>query len=247
VDSKLLNTAEAARFLRVSEASIRRWSDAGLLPGRRVGRRRERRFTEADLLEYLRRDATTASPPPAQGNAINVSGATVQTPAHLATYYSTDAGALRLTAPFLADGLRSSQPCFLVAAGANVQACLDASGHEHGVDLKAAIETGQLTIVRFDGGTSDEVIEQWQQLFAHALSRGAKLIRLVGEMAYVRTMFTSEDEMLRFEEAFDVMLKRYPVVAVCQYDVREFDGEAILRSLKTHPDLFGLRLGTFLN
>ena len=38
----LLNTKEAARFLRVSEASIRRWSDAGLLPARRVGRRRER-------------------------------------------------------------------------------------------------------------------------------------------------------------------------------------------------------------
>ena len=41
VGDSLLNTEEAARFLRVSEASIRRWSDAGLLPARRVGRRRE--------------------------------------------------------------------------------------------------------------------------------------------------------------------------------------------------------------
>ena len=38
---ELRNTSEAARFLRVSEASIRRWSDAGLLTSHRVGRRRD--------------------------------------------------------------------------------------------------------------------------------------------------------------------------------------------------------------
>src|SRR4030088_3223237 len=93
---ELMNTAEAARFLRVSQASIRRWSDAGLLPGRRVGRRRERRFAESDLLQFLDR-------------AEEPSG-------HLATFYSSDAGRMRLTVPFLMDGLRSGQPCFLAAS-----------------------------------------------------------------------------------------------------------------------------------
>ena len=49
----LLNTKEAAEFLRVSEASIRRWSDSGLLPAQRVGRRRERRFAQSDLVQFL--------------------------------------------------------------------------------------------------------------------------------------------------------------------------------------------------
>src|SRR2546426_7368523 len=53
VSGKLLNTEEAARFLRVSEASIRRWSDAGLLPAVRVGGRRERRVREAHPIQYL--------------------------------------------------------------------------------------------------------------------------------------------------------------------------------------------------
>jgi hypothetical protein len=43
------------------------------------------------------------------------------------------------------------------------------------------------------------------------------------------------------------MCRRYPVVVICQYDVREFDGEALLRALKAHPDLFALGVGTFLN
>ena len=246
--TQLLNTAEAARFLRVSEASIRRWSDAGLLPGRRVGRRRERRFTESQLLDFLNREARTTNRPPAQPEAaINVSGALVRAPVHLATFYSSDEGRLRLTIPFLAEGLRLGQPSFLVAADTVLQGYLDALSNERVRDLKAAIDSGKLTVVRFQGRTSLEVVAEWEQSFAHAMSSGASVIRLVGEMAFVRTMFTSEDEMLRFEEALEVVLKRYPVLAICQYDVREFGGEAILRSLKAHPDLFGLRLGAFLH
>jgi hypothetical protein len=96
-------------------------------------------------------------------------------------------------------------------------------------------------------GTSDNVIALWERLFARALSTGATTIRLVGEMESVRTMFTSEDEMLRYEESFEVMFKRYPGVVLCQCDVRAFGGSSILRALKAHPDLYALRLGTFLN
>ena len=47
-----LSTREAAELLGVSEASIRRWSDEGLLPVRRIGRRLERRFSEEDLRRF---------------------------------------------------------------------------------------------------------------------------------------------------------------------------------------------------
>src|SRR5213593_4341976 len=98
---QLLNTAEAARFLRVSQASIRRWSDSGLLAARRVGRRRERRFSESDLEAFMQRPESGAARTP----VVSIGGVPVATPAHLATLYSTDAGGLRLTVPFLADGL----------------------------------------------------------------------------------------------------------------------------------------------
>jgi len=240
--SKLLNTAEAATFLRVSEASIRRWADAGLLPTRRVGGRRERRFTEPDLVEFLNRGSGTK----AREEGINVGGVMVPTPGHLATFHSTDAGALRLTLPFLADGLRSREPSFLVAADTVLQRYEEALAKLDGVDLGAATDGGMFSVVRFQG-TAEGAIATWEQLFAHALSTGATKIRIVGEMVSERGMFTSEDEMLKYEEAFDVMFKRYPGVVLCQYDVRAFGGSSILRALKAHPDLYTLRLGTFLN
>jgi hypothetical protein len=240
--SNLLNTAEAATFLRVSEASIRRWSDAGLLPTRRVGGRRERRFTEPDLVKFLNRGSGMQ----AHEDGINVGGVMVPTPGHLATFHSTDAGALRLTLPFLADGLRAGEPSFLVAADTILQRYKEALAQQEGVDLGAALDGGQFTVVRFQG-TAYEAIALWERLFASALSTGATKIRVVGEMVSARAMFPSEDEMLRYEESFEVMFKRYPGVVLCQYDVRAFGGSSILRALKAHPDLYPLRLGAFLN
>lgn len=54
-DAILLNVHEAAKFLRVSETSIRRWSDSGKLKCYRVGEAKHRRFALDDLKEYLER------------------------------------------------------------------------------------------------------------------------------------------------------------------------------------------------
>ncbi|OLC08841.1 MAG: hypothetical protein AUH41_07175 [Gemmatimonadetes bacterium 13_1_40CM_66_11] len=49
----LLDIKEAAAFLRVSETSLRRWTNAGRLRCFRIGGRRERRFRRADLEAFL--------------------------------------------------------------------------------------------------------------------------------------------------------------------------------------------------
>jgi hypothetical protein len=102
-------------------------------------------------------------------------------------------------------------------------------------------------VVAFKGGTAAEAIAEWEQKLSEYVAEGATVIRLVGEMKAERTMFNSEEEMLRYEEAFQLMSKRYPVAVICQYDVREFNGLALVRALKAHPDMFQLRFGAFLN
>jgi hypothetical protein len=246
VATKLLNTAEAAGFLRVSQASIRRWSYAGLLSSQRVVRRRERRFAEPDLVQFLNH-GEKRSVPSQRETAINVGGLPVPVPGHLATFYSSDAGRMRLTVPFLLEGIRSDQPCFLVATDQVLKAYTKALTDQAGSDFKRAAASGRFTAMSFDGASVEKAVAFWEGTFADVLSQGPSVIRHVGEMATVRRMFPSEDEMLLFEEAYDVMCRRYPVAAICQYDAREFDGLAMLRVLKGHPDVFENRLGTFLN
>jgi excisionase family DNA binding protein len=247
LSNSLLNTEEAARFLRVSEASIRRWSDSGLLPARRVGRRRERRFAEADLVRFLGNTTGKAQPSAPPASSVTVGGASVPIRTHVAPIYGSDAGSLRLSVPFLADGLRAGQPCFLVANGVVLERYAKTLTDQQGIDFAGAQKTGRLTVLDSPGADATEAIGNWEELFGKALAGGPTVLRVVGEMASERARFGSDAEMMAYEEAYELMARRFPAVTLCQYDAREFDGEMMLRVLKSHPDMFELHLGGFLN
>jgi transcriptional repressor of dcmA and dcmR len=241
VSNGLLNTREAAQFLRVSEASIRRWSDSGLLPAQRVGRRRERRFAKSELVRFLGQSS------PTEISTVNVGGVAVPLRTHIGPIYSTDLGRLRLSIPFLADGLRAGQPCYLVAAGAVLELYAKALAEQHSIDFAEVTDSGRLVVIPGPGANVAEAISNWEQLFGKALANGPTVLRVAGEMASELSVFGSMVEMMAYEQAYEVMAKRFPVVTLCQYDAREFDGEVILRVLKSHPDMFAQHLGGLLN
>jgi transcriptional repressor of dcmA and dcmR len=241
VSDGLLNTREAAQFLRVSEASIRRWSDSGLLPAQRVGRRRERRFAKSELVRFLGQSS------PTEISTVNVGGVAVPLRTHIGPIYSTDLGRLRLSIPFLADGLRAGQPCYLVAAGAVLELYAKALAEQHSIDFAEVTDSGRLVVIPGPGANVAEAISNWEQLFGKALANGPTVLRVAGEMASELSVFGSMVEMMAYEQAYEVMAKRFPVVTLCQYDAREFDGEVILRVLKSHPDMFAQHLGGLLN
>jgi Helix-turn-helix domain/MEDS: MEthanogen/methylotroph, DcmR Sensory domain len=157
----LLNTAEAARFLRVSQASIRRWSDAGILSSHRLGRRNERRFAESVLVAFLNR-ADNPSVPRPKPVAIDVGGVSVPVPGHLATLYNSDDARTRLTVPFLVEGIRSGQQCFLVATDEVLKMYMEVLENQDGLDFNQAIASGQFTAVGFDGATVDKAVAFWE-------------------------------------------------------------------------------------
>lgn len=217
----LHNTKSAAALLGVSEASIRRWSDAGLLPVQRVGRRGDRRFDDADLRRFA------ASLPAVPAVAVKVRD-------HLATFYASDAGRMRASLPFLRSGLAAGDKCFLVASAT--------LAHDY---VQALPADRQLVIRSGVGSTPRQAIAAWEELWVDALSAGSTAIRVVGEMATYEGL-SSVAEMLDYEVAYDNLSKRFPVSTLCQYDVRHFDGTATLGALQAHPDLFARRISDYL-
>src|SRR2546427_3557618 len=102
--SELLDIAQAAAFLHVSQMSLRRWTISGRLPCFRVGGRRERRFRRADLLAFLERSGEPIRAP--------------QGPGHLCGLYTSMAARERWAAAFLAAGLEAGAISFLAAEAA---------------------------------------------------------------------------------------------------------------------------------
>ena len=240
-----MGTHEAAELLGASEASVRRWSDQGLLPVERVGRRRERRFSAADVQALIDRGGSEG-PAPRSGapTALTVGSVSLSPGNHLAVFYGSDEGRLRLSLPFLVEGLTSGQPCFLIAE-APVSGYYTEALASTGL-LAPSVASGLLTTARVPGRTVGLALAFWEAGLWGAVARGGGPIRVVGEMVSMRSLFASEKEMQRFEVELDVLLRRFPAVALCQYDVRGLSGEAMLLALKAHPDLFRQPLGNFL-
>ena len=240
-----LSTLQTAKRLGVSEASVRRWSDRGLLPVQRVGKRLERRF-KAEHVDRFVAPAPAGPPPRSDRPRVTVAGQVVDVPTHLATLYDTDAARTRLTAPFLADGIRAGQPSFLMAHGEDLASYMESLDAMPGIDLDAAIASGLLTIGAAPGSNAREALDYFEKVLWSAVDRQATVIRVVGEMASVRDAFTSQRELLDFEAMFNTVGDRFPCVALCQYDVRKFSGQAVLAALRAHPDISNVSIGLLL-
>jgi excisionase family DNA binding protein len=244
MSASLLSTREAARFLRVSEASIRRWTDGGLLPASRVGRRRARRFNQADLLRFMGADPAEAAPNALR--TITLQGMTVGVGSHLASYFASDGGRLRLGVPFLGDGLQSGQPCIVHASMSAREHYLRAL-RDQGVEVDAALRSGLLSFMPLRRMSLAAFIDVLDGMVVAASSRHPGPLRFLGEPASGAKSVGSTRGLLQLEQLFSVMVKRLPMVMLCPYDVREFNGVTLLEGLKLHFDTFAHPLGYFLN
>jgi DNA-binding transcriptional MerR regulator len=273
-DEPLYSIGAVARMLEVPQSTLRGWEKRYRLvePGRSRGSHRlysrneveKLRFVKANVLAGVspadahrllanRAAGPQAAPEPEGENfqeaeaSVTAGGARIPIHAHYPTFYSTDQGRLRMTLPFLREGLRLGQPCLLAASGQVLDAYARALNEAEGIDFDKATATGALVVVDGPGTTVEEGLAFWEQRIWRALDDGATVIRLVGEMACERAFFSSEEEMMRYELAYNGIAKRFPTVSLCQYDVREFRGEIVFDAFKAHPDVYDQQVGIFLS
>jgi excisionase family DNA binding protein len=236
---ELLDIEQAARFLSVSETSLRRWTNSGRLACLRVGRRRERRFRMADLLAFMESQPAAVTGPGAQlrqGGYIQIDGLSVRHGMHLCGLYASDAGRVKQAAAFLAEGSRPGGVSFLVAAP-EVREEILASLEQSHPSTRMEVEAGRLVL----GECGDSVEFQlvwWETHMLTATRAGATSLRALGDVwGLARNI--SREELLQYETGYDQRIaRRFPVVTLCQYDVRRFSSTAVLDALKAHRDSF---------
>jgi transcriptional repressor of dcmA and dcmR len=248
---ELLDISEAAEFLNVSETSLRRWTNAGIMPCLRIGRRHERRFRRADLLGFLEQPVTAQHPAnrkeytmsantwqdePMQSDAV----ATIHGN-HLCGIYGTDAGRLELTVPFLLEGLQKKSVCFLVAP-ADAQKDILKAMKEKRPSLDADLTAGRLIVSEHQRSPTAQC-HFFEVAMKKAEDEGVESFRVVGDMWGLR-LLVSAKEMVELELGFErLIVPQFPVVALCAYDARKFAGVELLEALKDHQDTFKYPMG----
>lgn len=244
---ELLDIKAAARLLRVSEVSLRRWTDAGRLTCTRVGGRRERRFRRADLEAMLSGEHSVGAPRgpmPIGAACVELEDMQLRYGSHLCAFYHSDEGRLKLALPFLASGLREGDACFLVASDDTAIALRTALLDR---ELGGLATTDLDALVVHPGVPDPAVMCDWfRAAFMREAARGRKC-RVLGDMACFLHVGAPMSAVLDFESTYDKGLARqFPVLSLCQYDSRAFSGADVIGALKCHADTFDYPLARFL-
>lgn len=237
----LLDIHEAARLLKVSAVSLRRWTADGRLPCTRIGGRRERRFHRRDLETFLGASLPDAMAPvaPLTTRRVRIEDLEVPYGSHLCAFYETDAGRLKLALPFLREGLQQGDRCFLVAAPTVSAAFLARLGPA------ATVAAGALTV---HAGTArpEALYAQFRDALLQAAATGTRC-RIVGDMAGFLQAGATLEDLVSFETRFNhTLAHHFAVVALCQYDTRVFTGSGVVAALRCHEDTLRYPLGRFL-
>lgn len=248
--SELMSIKEAAAFLRVSEASLRRWTNTGKLDCSRLGLKRERRFRREDLLSFLETQSSSSATAPVSSNGtqrsqVHLEGVAIEYATHICTLYDNNFGRLKWSVPFLLDGLKQGECCFLVAAQKTQDEILEHVKKGWG-GVDKAVETGQLILSNGlpDGEAMCRFVEQ---TIFEATRNELRSFRLLGDMSWCLELGMTQDQLFDYEQRFNREIGHsFPLVSVCQYDTRDFDGPAVLNALKCHEDTFNFPLSRFL-
>lgn len=239
--NELLDIGQAAAFLNVSEASLRRWTNSGRLACLRVGQRRERRFRREDLLGFLESQTSEIGPSsrrPGANKAQDLSKGpvTVTHGGHLCGIFADDLGRITLAVPFLLDGLNGGSVCFLVGPP---RARNDILKHlkSKRPAFQDDIDAGRLILSEYHL-TGRAQVKYFRTLLDERIAEGAQSFYIIGDLWGMRSK-ASEETVVAYESDYDRLIaRRYPVVTLCAYDARKFSGVEILNALKGHRDIF---------
>jgi excisionase family DNA binding protein len=234
-ETELLDIEQAARFLNVSETSLRRWTNTGRLPCLRIGQRRERRFRRSDLIAFMEaqpgrgRDETSdvASAAPESGECPFREGD------HVCGFYGSELGRLKMALAFLGEEQSPGTVTYILGKPEARQPILL---HLQRVrpELERDLVDGSLVACEYQQSGKAQ-LEYFTELFSAAMVNGATSLRLLGDVTAVCGV-VSDEELRDYESAYDALIaRRFPVVTMCQYDVRVFSGVALLNALKCHP------------
>lgn len=113
---------------------------------------------------------------------------------------------------------------------------------KNGITYKQVEKSGEFTLsktaeVYFDGGTFDpeRMLNLLKEFYENSIKENRSGARVIGEMLPEIDHIPGGSRLMEYEAKVSLLLRQYPINAVCQYDARLFDGSAILDILKVHP------------
>jgi hypothetical protein len=160
---------------------------------------------------------------------------------HICQIYNDDEERHGALVNFLISGLNAGEntACFTEN---ETEVTLKDYFEKNGFSYKEVCSKGEFTLsktaeVYFEGGRfePERMLGLIQEFYEKSSEQNRSGARVIGEMTPEIEHVPGGSRLLEYESKISILLRKYPVTAVCQYDARKFDGATIMDILKVHP------------
>lgn len=160
---------------------------------------------------------------------------------HICQIYSDDDERDQSINQYIRSGLEAGEHIACFSDSLDLQQLADYLD-THGISLNEAKSSGDLTLagtheVYFENNKfdPDRMLGLLRDFDTKTKTAGCPGCRVIGEMTPEIDNVEGGNRLLEYESKVSLLLKDYPVTAVCQYNARHFDGATIMDVLRVHP------------
>lgn len=160
---------------------------------------------------------------------------------HVCQVFSDDDERQELLLKVILSGLQGNEKVACFSDNATEEA-LDEFLSNYGISYNEVKANGALNLsntsdVYFQYGKfdPDRMLTRLQAFYEQSVAEEYDAARVIGEMMPDIHKMEGGSRLLEYESRISMLLRKYPVTAICQYDSRLFDGSTIMDVLKVHP------------
>src|SRR5437660_4987089 len=175
------------------------------------------------------------------GNSVEVAGTTLGQHRHICAFFNGMDEQYRVLRSFIKDGLDHGDKAFHLINPELREDHLRRLA-EAGIDVQAAIGTGQLEVRPWQqgplsGGRFDQ--DTWLATFEQVLQSGPaggySQTRFLAHMEWALVDLPGVDDLIEFETMVNYVILKYDDAVICAYDLSKFGARVGMDALRTHP------------
>ena len=175
------------------------------------------------------------------GNSVEVAGTTLGQHRHICAFFNGVDEQYRVLRSFIKDGLDHGDKAFHLINPELREDHLRRLA-EAGIDVQAAIGTGQLEVRPWQqgplsGGRFDQ--DTWLATFEQVLQSGPaggySQTRFLAHMEWALVDLPGVDDLIEFETMVNYVILKYDDAVICAYDLSKFGARVVMDALRTHP------------
>lgn len=160
---------------------------------------------------------------------------------HMVLLYDNDNYNAEITAAYIGSRVMRNEKCFYIAGDDNQELLLDKL--DLIVDIKGAIANGQVSILSKSDAYSkdgyfdpDNMISLLKELSLEAIDQGYEAFAITGEISWVLNYDGGFDKIMDYEYKLNSeIFGKFPVSAVCRYNLDKFSSQMIKSIIEVHP------------